>query len=146
VNEPDLLAHLTRVAVETVGCDWGSTFALDERSGTYRLAGLYGEPPGVREEIEVAEFDANNLPLVRVLTGGTVIELADAREQSLVSPALLARWGVASELVAPITMNGRVVGALCLAHMDRRGPFRCASDGSRRGSCTRRRWRSRTPR
>jgi signal transduction histidine kinase len=41
----------------------------------------------------------------------------------MVSPALLARWGVASELVAPIMMAGRVVGALCLAHRERRGPF-----------------------
>ena len=40
VNQPDLLAHLTRIAVETVVFDWGTTFALDERHGVYRLAGL----------------------------------------------------------------------------------------------------------
>src|SRR5688572_19424712 len=123
VNEPDLLAHLTRIAVETVGCDWGSTFAFDERRGVYVLAGLYGEPPGVRDEIEVAEFDRQNLPLIEAMQPGALIELADARLQGLVPPALLARWGVASELVAPITMGGRVVGALCLAHSERRGPF-----------------------
>ena len=123
VNEPDLLVRLTRVAVETVGCDWGTTFALDEQRGTYRLAGLFGEPPGVREEIEAVEFDANNLPLVRVLAPGRLIELADAREQDLVPPALLERWKVASELIAPISMGGRVVGALNLAHCERRGPF-----------------------
>lgn len=123
VNEPDLLAHLTRIAVETVGCDWGTTYALDERRGVYRLAGLFGEPPGVREEIEIAEFDERTLPLIRALTAGSLIELADAREQDLVPPALLARWGVASELVAPIALRGRIVGALCLAHGERRGPF-----------------------
>ncbi len=123
VNEPDLLAHLTRLAVETIGCDWGTTFALNERDGVYRLAGLFGEPAGVREEIEIAEFDERNLPLIRVLAPGVLIELADAREQNLVPPALLARWGVASQLVAPIALGGRVVGALCLAHGRRRGPF-----------------------
>jgi signal transduction histidine kinase len=123
VNEPDLLAHLTRSAVETVGCDWGTTFALDERHGVYRLAGLFGEPPGVREEIEIAEFDERNLPLIRILQPGSLVELADAREQELVSPALLARWGVTSQLIAPIVLGGRVVGALCLAHGQRRGPF-----------------------
>ena len=123
VNEPDLLAHMTRIAVETVGCDWGTTYALDERRGVFRLAGLFGEPAGVREEIEIAEFDERTLPLIRVLTAGSLIELADAREQDLVPPALLARWGVASELVAPIALRGRIVGALCLAHGERRGPF-----------------------
>ena len=123
VNEPDLLAHLTRIAVETVGCDWGTTYALDERRGVYRLAGLFGEPPGVREEIEIAEFDERTLPLIRALTAGSLIEMTDAREQDLVPPALLARWGVASELVAPIALRGRIVGALCLAHGERRGPF-----------------------
>ena len=123
VNEPDLLAHLTRIAIETVGCDWGTTFALDERCGVYRLAGLFGEPPGVREEIEVAEFDERNLPLIRVLVPGSLIELTDTHAQDLVPPALLTRWGVASQLVAPISLGGRVVGALCLAHGARRGPF-----------------------
>jgi signal transduction histidine kinase len=123
VNEPDLLAHLTRVAVETVGCAWGTTFALDERHGVYRLAGMFGEPPGVREEIEVAEFDERNLPLIRVLAPGALIELTDARTQDLVPPALLERWGVTSQIVAPISLGGRVVGALCLAHSERRGPF-----------------------
>jgi signal transduction histidine kinase len=123
VNDPDLLAHLTRVAVDAVGCDWGTTFALNERDGVYRLAGLFGEPPGVREEIEIAEFDERNLPLVRVLTPGQLIELPNAEAQELVAPALLARWHVASQLVAPITLGGRVVGALCLAWCTRRGPF-----------------------
>lgn len=123
VNHPDLLAYLTRIAVETVGCDWGTTFALNERDGVYRLAGLYGDPPGVREEIEIAEFDERNLPLINVLAPGSLVELPDARDQHLVPPALLARWGVASQLVAPIALGGRVVGALCLAHCERRGPF-----------------------
>jgi len=125
VNEPDLLVHLTRMAVQTVGCDWATTFRLDPRDGIYRLAGLFGEPPGVREEIEVAEFDARNLPLVRHIEAGLIVEVADASQQDpeMVSPTLMARWGVASELVAPITMAGRVVGALCLAHTTRRGPF-----------------------
>jgi signal transduction histidine kinase len=125
VNEPDLLAHMTRVAVQTVGCDWGSTFGLDPRDGAYRLAGLFGAPPGVREEIEVAEFDAQNLPLVRHVEAGLLVEIADAshQEPEMVPPPLLARWSVASELVAPIQMAGRVVGALCLAHTERRGAF-----------------------
>ncbi|MCC6849307.1 MAG: HAMP domain-containing histidine kinase [Deltaproteobacteria bacterium] len=123
VNQPDLLAHLTRVAVQTIGCDWGTTFALHERDGVYRLAGLYGEPPGVREEIEIADFDERNLPLVRVLAPGVLIELPDAREQRLIPPALLARWGVTSQLVAPIALGGRVVGAVNLAHSQRLGPF-----------------------
>jgi signal transduction histidine kinase len=123
VNEPDLLVHLTRVAVQTVGCDWATAFQRDDRTGTYRLAGLFGEPPGVRDEIEVAEFDARNLPLIRHIEMGLIVEIADAQDQELVPPALLTRWGVASELVAPISMAGRVVGALCLAHSQRRGPF-----------------------
>ncbi|HWP64438.1 MAG TPA: HAMP domain-containing sensor histidine kinase [Candidatus Limnocylindria bacterium] len=125
VNELDPLAHLTRVAVQTVGCDWATTFHLDPRDNVYRLAGVFGEPPGVREEIEAAEFDARNLPLVRHIEAGLIVEIADADQQDpeMVSPRLLARWRVASELVAPITMAGRVVGALCLAYTQRRGPF-----------------------
>ena len=123
VNHPDLLAHLTRIAVETIGCDWGTTFARNERDGVYRLAGLFGEPPGVRDEIEIAEFDERNLPLISVLAPGSLVEMPDAQAQQLVPPALLARWGVASQLIAPIALGGRIVGALCLAHGERRGPF-----------------------
>jgi signal transduction histidine kinase len=123
VNQPDLLAHLTRIAVETVGCDWGTTFAREDRDGVYRLAGLFGEPAGVRHEIEVAEFDERNLPLIQVLVPGALVEIPDAQAQELVPPGLLARWQVASQLVAPIALGGRIVGALCLAHRERRGPF-----------------------
>ena len=123
VNEPDLLAHVTRVAVETVGCDWGTTFVRSERDGVFRVAGLFGEPPGVREEIEIAEFDERNLPLVHELAPGRLVEISDAAAQKLVSPALLERWRVASQLVAPITLGGAVVGSLCLAYVERRGPF-----------------------
>jgi signal transduction histidine kinase len=123
VNEVDLLACLARVAVETVGCDWGSTFVKDEGRGTYRLGAVFGEPPGVREEMEALEFTSDNLPLIHVLEPGRLVEIADARTQALVPPALLEHWQVASEVIAPIGRNDQVVGALCLAYRERRGPF-----------------------
>jgi signal transduction histidine kinase len=123
VNETDLLACLAEVAVDTVGCDWGSTFVWDEARGAYRLGGVFGEPQGVREEMEALEFTADNLRLVHVLEPGRLVEIADARTQDLVPPVLLARWQVASEVIAPIARDGRVVGALCLAYRERRGPF-----------------------
>ena len=119
----DLLACLAQVAVETVGCDWGSTFVRDEVRGTYRLGGTFGEPPGVREEMEAVEFAPDNLPLINVLDAGRLVEITDARAQALVPPALLEHWQVASEVIAPIGRDGRVVGALCLAYRERRGPF-----------------------
>jgi signal transduction histidine kinase len=118
VNEPDLLAHLTRVAVETVGCDWGSTFA-GRAAGSYGLAGL--GPAGVRQEIGWRSSRPITAPRARAVAGA-LIRWRTSRP-GVVPPALLLRWGVSSQLVAPITLGGRVVGGLCLAHGVRRGPF-----------------------
>jgi signal transduction histidine kinase len=122
LSEPDLLHRLTRVAVEALGCDWGSTFVWQEERQAYVLGGLCDAPPGARDEIPAVEFRPADLPLQH-LAPGRLVEIEDAAAQALIPPPLLARWEVASEIIAPIDRDGRVVGALCLAYRERRGPF-----------------------
>jgi signal transduction histidine kinase len=123
VQEPDLLEGVTRAAVEAVGCDWGTTFVRDDASGAYRLLSDWGATDVVREEMRAVEFTPDTLPLISRVVPGELVELADRDAQDLVPSGLLARWEVASELVAPITLGARVIGVLCLAYRERRGPF-----------------------
>ncbi len=122
VKEPDLLEDLTRAAVEAVGCDWGTTFVRDE-TGTYRLLSAWGADPDVHDEMRAVEFGPGDLPLIAHVRPGELIEIADRDAQDLVPGALLARWHVASELVAPISLGSQVIGVVCLAYRERRGPF-----------------------
>ena len=123
VSEPDLLHRLTRVAVQALGCDWGSTFVWNAERRVYTLGGLCDAPPGVRDEIAAIEFDPSDLPLIDQLVPGRLVEIEDAAQQVLIPPALLQRWHVASQIIVPIARGAHVVGALCLAYRERRGPF-----------------------
>jgi len=123
VKEPDLLEGLTRAAVEAVGCDWGTTFVRDEAQGAYRLLSDWGATAVVREEMKAVEFGPDTLPLVAHVVPGELIEIADRDAQDLVPSGLLARWEVASELIAPISLGTKAIGVLCLAYRERRGPF-----------------------
>lgn len=123
LSEPELLHSLTRVAVQAVGCDWGSTFVWDDAREAYRLGGLWGATPEVAEEMQAVEFTAATLPLIDELRPGVLVEIENAASQTLVPHALLDRWGVASQIVAPIARGDRIMGALCLAYRERRGPF-----------------------
>ncbi|MFN8545042.1 MAG: HAMP domain-containing sensor histidine kinase [Candidatus Binatia bacterium] len=123
LSEVDLLTRLTRVAVEALGCDWGTTFVLDESRGVWRLDGVFGGTPWVEDEMRAVEFTAANLPLISVLRPGRLVEIPDAAAQDLIPPMLLARWEVASQIVAPIVRRDHVAGAFCLAYRARRTPF-----------------------
>jgi len=120
---PDLLESLTRVAVEAVGCDWGSTFEYDEARRRYRTISVWGASDPVRDEMLAVEFGPGDLAIIDRVAPGGLIEIADRDAQDLVPVPLLERWAVASELVAPITLGDRVIGVLCLAYRKRRGAF-----------------------
>jgi signal transduction histidine kinase len=123
LDQPDMLAQVNRLAVETIGCDWSSSFVLDEAHRAFRLAANAGSSPEVRTELAQIEFAWGSLPLLAALRPGQVIEMADAAQQALVPPDLQRRMEVASALYVPIARRGEITGVLVHGYRERTGPF-----------------------
>jgi PAS domain S-box-containing protein len=124
LNQPDLLERVTWMAVDALGCDWGSTFEWDEAEGAFHLRGCVGMRPEIVRDVGSAEYTAQTMRgLVDALHRGILVEIADRDAQSYIAPETLARWEVASELVAPIRRGETTIGVLCLGYRERRGPF-----------------------
>ena len=123
LGNEDLLAYVNRLAVETVGCDWSSTFLFDDGRGVYRLAANVGSPDAVRQTLDQIEFAPDSLPLLQSFRAGTLVEIQDPDRQALVPPNLLRRTGVASALYAPIGRGDRIVGVLVNGYHTRTGAF-----------------------
>ncbi|HEV7735438.1 MAG TPA: HAMP domain-containing sensor histidine kinase [Candidatus Binatia bacterium] len=122
-DRPHMLEAVNRLAVEAVGCDWTSTFAWDDRRQAYRFtagAGLRAEPAAELERVDVTR---DNLPVLRALAPGGLVEIADPDAQALVPPDLMARWDMSATLVVAIARGSDIVGMLICADRSRRGPF-----------------------
>jgi PAS domain S-box-containing protein len=123
LNQPYMVDRLTCRAVEAVGCDWGVTFVWDEAGKRFLLGGSFGVPPEIRTEIEGLDVTGELAAVARGPWAGALVELSEHRAATLVSPALLERWGVTAALCAPIGRRGDVVGALCVGRRGESGPF-----------------------
>jgi len=123
LNQPYLVERLTCRAVEAVGCDWGATFVWDESRGRFVLGGGFGIPPEIRAEIGDMEIAGEVAAAARGPWPGALVELSDPAVSTLLSPALLRRWGVTAALCAPIRRRDEVIGVLSVAQRGRPGPF-----------------------
>jgi two-component system, sensor histidine kinase and response regulator len=124
LNQPDLLERVTWMAVDALGCDWGSTFEWDERARAFQLRGCVGMRPEVASDLASAEFTLATMGgLIEAMHRGVLIEIADRDAQTYVAPEALARWDVSSEVVAPIRRGETTIGLLCLGYRERRGAF-----------------------
>jgi len=114
---------VNRLAVQTLSCDWSSTFVWDETRRAFRLGANVGTRAEIRAELEQLEFPWDSLPLLRALRRGEVVELPDVTQQTLVPVELQRRLEVASALYVPIARRGEVVGVLVHGYRSRKGPF-----------------------
>ncbi len=114
---------VNRLAREILGCDWSSTFVLDETADGYRLEASAGVPPHVDAELRSFEFPANSLPLFSHFTSGALVEVQDAASQDLVPPGVLRRFDTASALYVPVWRGDTVIGILVSGYRERTGPF-----------------------
>ncbi|MFN8544365.1 MAG: ATP-binding protein [Candidatus Binatia bacterium] len=123
LDRQDMIECVNQLAVETTGCDWSSTFLLDERVGCFRLVANIGSRPEVRTEMEQVEFFPDDLPLLEMMRPGELIEVADASVGSLIPHEIMRRVEAASGLYAPITRGGRIIGVLVNGYRRRTGTF-----------------------
>ena len=123
LGREDMLEEVTRVAVEALGCDWGSIYVWDERREAFRLRANTGARPEIRAEVEQIDFTGDSFAIVRVVRPGHVLELPDCANQALVPPALMERWEIASMLAATLSRGDAIVGSLNVGYRQRKGPF-----------------------
>ena len=123
LDQPDVLARVNALAVEVLGCDWSSTFVWDEQRAAFRFRTHAGVRPEVAAELAEVEFSRQSMPLVAALRPGMLVEIPDAADETRMPPALLRRWDVASELIAPISRRDEVVGVLVYGYRARTGAF-----------------------
>ncbi len=123
LDQPDMLERVNRLAVETLGCDWSSTYVADEAGATFRLQADVGLRPELRAELTHLDFRRDAFPVIDALATGEMVEIGDACAQSLVSPELMRRFDTASVLYAPIMRRDRLRGVLVNGYTQRTGLF-----------------------
>jgi signal transduction histidine kinase len=123
LDHPDMLERVNALAVDTLGCDWSSTFVWDDGRRAFRLGGNVGSRPEVRTELSQLEFGLDNIPIIGMLRRGETVEMPDSAAQDLVPPELQLRMEVASALYTPIARRDEVIGVLVHGYRQRTGPF-----------------------
>jgi signal transduction histidine kinase len=123
LDAPDMLERVNRQAVCELGCDLSATFTWNHERTAFRLHADVGSPADVAAEFAQFEFPFGSLPLFGALEGEAIVEIADARAQSWVPVALLARAQIASALYTPIRRQGALIAILVHGYRARTGPF-----------------------
>jgi signal transduction histidine kinase len=123
VSQPDLLERVNALAVEALGADWSTTFVWDRVRDVYRLAASAGLSPPVADELAHLEFPADAFPAAHRIRQEALIEVADARRQTLVPLEMMERFETASALWASLARRGELLGVLSAGYRRRRGPF-----------------------
>jgi signal transduction histidine kinase len=119
----DVLAGVTRIAVESLGCDWSCAFRWDRQSGAFRLAAETRLDPVAADEIGGLEFGTEFGAAVGRVRAGGPVEVPDTSVTDALPPGLMARWRMASLLAMPMRRGSEVVGALVTGYRARRDVF-----------------------
>jgi len=123
VGRSELLEQVNRLVVDTLGCDWSSTFVYDREQNAFRFVANVGSPDEVRAELETLDFPPDSMPIFAHLRDGRLVEITGADAEDLVPPELLARWGIASMLCAPVYRDEGMLAVIGTGYAKRRGPF-----------------------
>lgn len=123
LGHADLLEQVNRLVIETLDCDWSSTFVFDDEERVFRFVANAGSDAAVRDELEHVDFPAESLPLFAEFRPGELVEMPEPGHRGLVPSDLMVRWGTASALLAPVFRDTEVIGFVAMGYTQRTGPF-----------------------
>jgi signal transduction histidine kinase len=123
-----MLERVSRLAVETLRCDWSLTLLRDDRRKVFELCASAGARAEVVDELRRIDFTSETVPIIGVLRPGELLEI-DAATRQMVTPPRLARCDAAAELYAPIGRHGELIAVMVHGH---RTPGRLFSPKQRR--------------
>ncbi|HEV7735077.1 MAG TPA: PAS domain-containing sensor histidine kinase [Candidatus Binatia bacterium] len=124
LDEPYILDWVNTMALKLLGCDWSSVLGWDAKRRRYRFFASAGAVrPDVHELLAEIALAPDELPLLRVLEPGTVIELADTADQDLMPSSLFATLGLTSAVCVPICRRRDIVGILLHGYRSRSAPL-----------------------
>jgi signal transduction histidine kinase len=123
LDVPDMLEHVNRFAVDTLGCFSSGSYVWDDDRQAYRMVSTVGLSTDLETEAKRLEFREETMPILGHLRRGEVVELEDTCDQALIPPTLMAYFGVTSSIYAPILRGEELIAVLGYAWNDRRGPF-----------------------
>ena len=120
LRDPDMLTRVNGLAVETLGCDWSSTFLWDARRGGLALHATVGARPEVVAELATRVFSA---PATAYdVYDSTQTTSADARDEGG-ARGLVQRYGTSAYLCTPIRHGSDVCGLLVHGYRARERTF-----------------------
>jgi signal transduction histidine kinase len=123
LGRPDMLKDVSALARDALGCDWTSTFIWDDQHRTLRFAANTGSRPEIVEALRDIAWTVGSMPLVGTVRPGTLLEIPDATNQTLVPLEFMRRMETSSVLFAPITAGGTVLGTQLYGYVTRTGGF-----------------------
>jgi signal transduction histidine kinase len=118
LQAPDLWDRVCRIALEELPCDWAALSLLDDAEGRYVLAG-FAASTAQPARADLADYTpaANALPAFEELERRGLVEIRNARRQTLLPAALVERFQIGAGLCAAIWRDGRVVGVIACAFL-----------------------------
>jgi signal transduction histidine kinase len=108
LRDPDLPARVNGLAVETLACDWSSTFLWDARRGGLILQATAGAPPEIAADVGDRAFPVP--ATTHDVFDSTQTASIDRRTDGV--DELIRRYGVSAYLCTPIRRDVDVCGLL----------------------------------
>lgn len=121
--ENDILLAVNRFCIDTLDCDFSSTYIHDPERDVFRLASNVGAREEVQKEFVEVEFPRGSLPLIDHFSVGTLIEIEDTEKQTLVPVVLFRSLRVSSTMFVPIAGMGGIAAIWAFGYRQRTGPF-----------------------
>jgi signal transduction histidine kinase len=121
--ENDILLVVNRFCIETLGCDFSSTYIHDPERDVYRLACNVGAREEVQKEFTEVEFPRGSLPLIEHFSVGSLVEIEDTEKQKLVPVVLFRSLRVSSTMFVPIAGMGGIAAIWAFGYRKRTGSF-----------------------
>ena len=107
----EILDRVQRRMAALLPCERVITYYLDSKRDSFREIARYGLPQELAQEAAAVEFRRGQ-PIVDLLTRGQTIVINDVFDQNLLPVDLLRRFGISALVVVPMTVRGRILGAL----------------------------------
>jgi signal transduction histidine kinase len=123
LDQPDMLERVNALAVNTLGCDWSSTYIWDDTRQAFRCSANVGWRPEVQTALTQLELPRHSVPPIAALRPGEVIEVPDVSRDPRLPSKLARQVDTSSVLITPIARREEIIGALAHGYVTRTGPF-----------------------
>ena len=107
----EILQRVQRRMAALLPCERVITYYWDPKRDAFPEIARYGLPEELAQAADAVEFHRGQ-PIVDLLASGQTVVVNDVLDQNLVSIDMLKHFGISALIAVPMTVRGRILGAL----------------------------------